>query len=90
MSMSPCEGGPGDGQAFQFSRDYIKEGIRAIAEDYCTRQLGHRTMLDAAEAERREVRQRRFTSMDRTILRDAGDEDGSWFIVRGIREARAR
>jgi len=38
-------------------------------------------MLDAAEAERREVSQRRFTSIDRSILRDAGGEEGRWFTV---------
>ena len=36
-------------------RDYVKHGIRAVAEDLCTRQLGYRTSLDAAEAYRREV-----------------------------------
>ena len=74
-------GRKGDGQVLDFSREYVRQGIRGIAEDYCTRQLGHRTMLDAAEAERREVNQRRFTSIDRTILRDAGDEEGRWFTV---------
>jgi hypothetical protein len=49
------------GRALDFGREYVKQGIRAIAEDYCTRQLG--TTLDAAEAERREVSQRRFTSI---------------------------
>jgi len=72
-----------DGRALDFGREYVKQGIRAIAEDYCTRQLGHRTTLDAAEAERREVSQRRFTSIDRTILRGAPDDDGRWFTVIG-------
>jgi type IV secretory pathway VirD2 relaxase len=48
-------GRTGDGQHLQFNREYIKQGIRAIAEDYCTQQLGYRTALDAAEAERREI-----------------------------------
>jgi type IV secretory pathway VirD2 relaxase len=59
----------GDGQEIRLSRDYVKAGIRSIAEDLCTRQLGHRTDLDAAEAERREVREKRFTSLDRLILK---------------------
>ena len=58
-------------QPVHLNRDYIKHGIRQIAEDLCTRQLGHRTDLDAAEAERREVRQPRFTSLDRIISRNA-------------------
>jgi hypothetical protein len=53
----------------RLSREYVKTGIRSIAEDLCTRQLGHRTELDAAEAERREIREKRFTSLDRTILK---------------------
>jgi len=59
-------------------RDYIKHGIREVAEDLCTRQLGHRTDLDAAEAERREVCQQRYTSLDRIISRNARpSSDGS-------------
>ena len=39
-----------DGQALRLSRDYVKRGVREIAEDLCTRQMGFRTALDAAEA----------------------------------------
>lgn len=60
-----------DGQSLRLSRDYVKHGIRSIAEDLCTRQLGYRTRLDAAEAERREITETRFTSLDRRLLRDA-------------------
>jgi Protein of unknown function (DUF3363) len=70
-----------DGQALDFSREYVQLGIRAIAEDFCTRQLGHRTEFDAAEADRREVTERRFTSIDRCILRDVEDNDNGWFTV---------
>ena len=61
-----AEGGP-----LRLSRDYIREGIRHIAEDLCTRQLGYRTEFDAADAQRREVHQHRYTSLDRIIQRDA-------------------
>lgn len=50
-------------------RDYVRRGIRSIAEDFCTRQLGYRTWEDAIEAQRREIEQRRFTSLDRSINR---------------------
>ena len=70
-----------DGRQLQFSRDYIKEGIRAIAEDYCTRQLGYRSELDAAEAERREVTEKRFTSLDRSIVQRAHRTESSWLSV---------
>ena len=51
-----------DKSALDLPRDYVRHGIRAIAEDLCTRQLGHRNHLDAAASERREIQERRFTS----------------------------
>jgi type IV secretory pathway VirD2 relaxase len=60
-----------DGQPLHFRREYLKHGIREIAEDFCTRQIGYRTSHDAAEAERCEISEKRFTSLDRAILRDA-------------------
>jgi len=60
----------GDGQPLHFKREYVKQGIRGIAEDLCTRQLGYRTSRDAAEAERREIGELRFTSLDRAIFRE--------------------
>jgi type IV secretory pathway VirD2 relaxase len=57
----------GDGSVLDLPRDYVKFGIRMIAEDLCTRQLGYRTELDAREAQRREVDQCRVTSLDRII-----------------------
>jgi len=57
----------GDGSALTLSREYVKHGIRTLAEDLCTRQLGYRTSLDAAEAFRREVHQLRYTSLHRMI-----------------------
>jgi type IV secretory pathway VirD2 relaxase len=59
------------GEALRLSRSYLQQGIRSIAEDLCTRQLGYRTELDAAEAERPEVTEKRFTSVDRRLFRDA-------------------
>jgi type IV secretory pathway VirD2 relaxase len=70
-----------DGQPLHLRREYVKEGIRAIAEDHCTRQLGHRTALDGVEAERREVREKRYTSLDRWIGRSAAGDDSAWFTV---------
>lgn len=48
-------------------RIYLKSGIRRIAEDRCTQQVGYRTEKDAAAAKRREVLQRLYTSPDRII-----------------------
>ena len=63
-----------EGRPLRLSRDFIREGIRHITEDLCTRQLGYRTELDAADARRREVHQHRYTSLDRIIER-AADAD---------------
>jgi hypothetical protein len=60
-----------DGTPLDMDRDYIRAGIRSRAEEICTRQLGLRSGLDAAEAERREVAAHRFTSLDRKISRAA-------------------
>jgi type IV secretory pathway VirD2 relaxase len=59
-----------EGRPIRLSRDYVKEGIREIAQDLCTRQLGYRSQWDAEEAQRREVQQHRYTSLDRAIKRD--------------------
>jgi hypothetical protein len=71
-----------DGKSLRLERDYVKHGIRSIAEDLCTRRLGYRTSLDVAEAQRREVSQQRFTSLDRSIARDKPtDGQSSHFTV---------
>ncbi len=57
------------GKPLRLERDYIKHGIRALAEDLCTRQLGYRTDRDATESTAREVREQRYTSLDRAISR---------------------
>jgi type IV secretory pathway VirD2 relaxase len=68
------------GEVLRLSREYVQQGIRGIAADLCTRQLGYRTTLDGVEAERREVTEKRLTSIDKRLLRDAqefGPELGS-------------
>lgn len=73
-----------DGREIRLPREYVKAGIRSVAEDLCTRQLGHRTVMDAAEAERREVREKRFTSLDRAILRRAVPQAGDTHLIVSI------
>lgn len=70
-----------DQQEVRLPREYVKSGMRGTAEDLCTRQLGHRTDLDAAEAERREIQEKHFTSLDRMILRSAELVPGTSFSV---------
>jgi hypothetical protein len=66
-----------DGSVLDLPRDYVKTGIRTIAEDLCTRQLGYRNEFDASVAERREIDQSRVTSLDRIIGRTSPIEDNS-------------
>ena len=73
-----------EGRSIRLSRDYISGGIREVAENLCTRQLGYRTEFDAADAQRGEVHQHRYTSLDRIIQRDAdntGEADSPFFTV---------
>ena len=66
-----------DGRLIHLGRDYIRHGIRSIAEDLCTRQLGYRSIHDAEVAQRREVHQYRYTSLDRIIKWQAGTDDSA-------------
>ena len=73
-----------DRHALRLRRDFIKRGMREITEDLCTRQLGYRTEMDANEAERHEVSQSRYTSLDRAISGSAqkGEGDGAGNFLR--------
>jgi type IV secretory pathway VirD2 relaxase len=85
-----------DKSALDLPRDYVRQGIRAIAEDLCTRQLGHRNQLDAIASERGEIQEHRFTSLDRAINRANSPEvsdSGSTaehFLVRRAGETAGR
>jgi type IV secretory pathway VirD2 relaxase len=78
-----------DGRALRLSRDYVKRGVREIAEDLCTRQLGFRTALDTAEAERREIPENRVTSLDRLILRNSAAVENGLAFIRPAEAERA-
>ena len=59
--------GVSEGSELRIPRQYIKTGIRDHAQNLCTRELGYRTAQDVLEAQKREVREMRFTSLDRMI-----------------------
>jgi hypothetical protein len=69
------------GAALRLPRAFIQSGIRRHAEELATRELGFRTERDALEAQRREVQQLRFTSLDRIIQRSRSG-DANYFTVR--------
>jgi type IV secretory pathway VirD2 relaxase len=69
------------GAALRLPRAFIQSGIRRHAEELATHELGFRTERDALEAQRREVQQLRFTSLDRIIQRSRGNA-ADYFTVR--------
>ncbi len=77
-----------DGKTLRFSRDYVKCGVREIAEELCTRQMGFRTTLDATEAARWEINETRLTSLDRVILKRARVSEYGLVFVQESEKAR--
>lgn len=59
-----------DGQDLVISRDYIKEGMRARAQDLATLELGPRTDLDIRNHLERQVEAEHWTQLDRQLVRD--------------------
>lgn len=64
------------GEEFKLDRDYIKNGLRSIAQHFATVQLGYRTEQDATLALRRQVPLQRFTPIDRLILARTQPDEG--------------
>ncbi|MGV6475932.1 relaxase/mobilization nuclease domain-containing protein [Azotobacter vinelandii] len=54
--------------------DYIAHGFRHRASELATEWLGPRTELEIQQTLGREVEQERWTSLDRTLQREAGDD----------------
>ena len=61
--------------------DYIADGFRHRAAELATEWLGPRSELEIQQTLQREVEQERWTSLDRTLQREAG-EDGRVQIER--------
>ncbi|MFG5862614.1 DUF3363 domain-containing protein [Metapseudomonas sp. CR1201] len=58
------------GKDLVIARDYIAEGMRNRAAELATEWLGPRTELEIQRSLQREVQQERWTSLDRTLLRE--------------------
>src|SRR6266403_967126 len=69
-----------EGRPLRLSREYIREGLRGRAEEIATEALGYRTPAHAQEAQRREIAQNRYTSLDR-ILQRCNDGSSTHFAV---------
>ncbi|AFT71032.1 Relaxase type IV secretory pathway VirD2 [Alloalcanivorax dieselolei B5] len=63
------------GKDLIISRDYIGEGMRRRASELATEWLGPRTELEMQHAMQREVEQERWTGLDRSLQREAGNDD---------------
>ena len=61
-----------DGQDLVISREYIKEGMRARAQDLVTLELGQRTDVEIHRNLGRQVEAERWTQLDRQLVRDGG------------------
>lgn len=60
-----------DGQDLVISRDYIKEGMRARAQDLVTQELGPRTDHEIRRNLERQIEAERWTNLDRQLARDS-------------------
>ena len=61
-----------DFQDLVIARDYIKEGMRARAQDLVTQELGPRTDLDIRRNLDAQIEAERWTQLDRQLVRDGG------------------
>src|SRR6202163_2482785 len=73
-------GGDDEGRPLRLPREYIRVGLRGRAEEIATEALGYRTPAHAQEAQRREIAQNRYTSLDR-ILQRCNDGSSTHFEV---------
>ena len=65
-----------DGSDLVIDRDYIREGMRARAEERVTLELGVRSEQEIRHALEREVEADRWTSLDRQLQRQADQDAG--------------
>jgi type IV secretory pathway VirD2 relaxase len=59
-----------DGEDLVIARDYIKDGMRARAQDLITQELGYRTDRDIHNTLARQIDSERWTSLDQQLERD--------------------
>jgi type IV secretory pathway VirD2 relaxase len=76
------------GREIRLPKEFVKHGIRKLAEEWCTEELGYRTHAQAMEAQRRDVSEMRYTGLDRMIARaNLASAEGTHFPVtcQGVR-----
>lgn len=70
------------GQALHLDRSYIKSGIRKHAAELATNQIGYRTETQVVDAQKKEVPQHRYTSLDQLISRQQQPRNDGFFEIR--------
>jgi type IV secretory pathway VirD2 relaxase len=65
-----------DGRDLVISRDYIREGMRARAQDFATLELGPRSELDIRRSLESQIGAERWTRLDRAFAREAAVNGG--------------
>jgi type IV secretory pathway VirD2 relaxase len=69
------KGEPASGrESLVIAPDYMAHGMRLRASEIATEWLGLRTEAEIRQSLQREVRQQRLTSLDRALIRQAGDD----------------
>jgi type IV secretory pathway VirD2 relaxase len=63
-----------DGDDLIIAREYVSHGMRERASEVVSLELGPRTQLEVENKLRQEVTQDRFTSLDRDLLKDMGED----------------
>ena len=69
-------------EEFKLDREYVKSGLRSVAQHFTTTQLGYRTEQDATLSLRRQIPLQRFTPLDRLIVARTQPLDGDSGDVR--------
>lgn len=64
-------GRDGSGADLVLTRDYISRGMRAVAEDIATRELGVRNEFDIQKEIQKSITEHRVTPIDRSLEKDA-------------------
>ncbi|EPB5867578.1 DUF3363 domain-containing protein [Enterobacter hormaechei] len=72
------------GRDLVIAGDYIAHGFRHRAAELATEWLGPRTELEIQQTWQREVKQERWTSLDRTLQREVGEDD--WVRIERFNE----
>lgn len=70
-----------NGADLRIPPEYVKNGARAVAEELVTNRLGYRSLDDIIASQRREIKQSRFTGLDRKLKQRAEESPDGQIVV---------